>query len=282
MTQQLQNHDLYDKISKAVDYIRAEGYSTKPEAALIFGSGLGAIALGMDVEREFPYEEIPGFAQSTLDFHRGRLLMGVIGGRQVVAMDGRLHYYEGFSMTEITFPVRVMQALGAEKLMLSNIAGGLNPEFRAGTITLIVDHINMMGSNPLIGHNDERLGIRFPDMKEPYSNRLIALAEKHARRLDIPLPRAVYLALAGPTFETRAEYRMIRSLGADLVGMSSVPEVIAAVHGGMEVMGLSLVSDECFPDCLGSVELEVLLKRAAQGSKVISELFRAVIEDEEF
>ncbi len=282
---QLMKNDLtglYEQIQEAVDCVRKRGYKGSPDAALIFGSGLGEIALGMDVDLEVPYSEIPGFVTTTLDFHKGRLLFGRAGSRSVVAMDGRFHYYEGYSMREITFPVRVMNALGAKILLLSNIAGGLNPEFRASDVVIISDHINFMGANPLIGANDERLGCRYPDMMEPYSHRLIEIAEKHARRLDIKLQRAVYFALSGPTFETRAEYRMIRGFGADLVGMSSVPEVIAAKHGGMEVMGLSLISDECFPDCLEPLAIEVLLERASKGSKIIAEIFNAVLGDENF
>ncbi len=236
----------------------------------------------MVVETEIAYRDIPGFVTTTLDFHKGRLLFGEVGGRRAVAMDGRFHYYEGYSMREITFPVRVMRALGARTLMLSNIAGGLNPEFRAGDIVIITDHINMMGTNPLIGLSDERLGPRFLDMAEPYSRRLIALAERQAVGLGRCFPRGVYIALPGPLFETRAEYRMIRQLGADMVGMSSVPEVIAAVHGGMEVFGLSLISDECFPECLEPLDIELLLERARDGSEVIARTFRAMMEDRDF
>jgi purine-nucleoside phosphorylase len=273
---------LYDSIQTAVGYIRQKGYNGTPDAALIFGSGLGEIAYEMGLDREIPYEDIPGFVSTTLEFHRGRMLFGQISGVEIVAMDGRFHYYEGYSMQDITFPVRVMKALGAKKLLLSNISGGLNPGFVAGDIVLISDHINMMGGNPLIGRNDERLGARFPDMIEPYSKRLGRLAEQYAMRSELILHSGVYLALTGPCFETRAEYRMLRSLGADLVGMSSVPEVIVAVHAGLEVLGLSLVSDECFPDCLQPVEIELLLKRASVGSKIIAGLFQSVLKDPDF
>jgi purine-nucleoside phosphorylase len=192
-------------------------------------------------------------------------------------MDGRLHRYEGWTMDQVVFPVRVMKLLGAKKLFLSNIAGGLNPEFRARKLAVIVDQINLMGDSPLIGPNDERLGPRFPDMIEPYTYKWINAAEEAARAMDIRLPRAVYAAVSGPSFETRAEYRMLRHMGADLIGMSSVPEVIAAVHMGMEVMGLSLISDECFPESLQPVEVPVLLKRAAEGSEKIAEIWRRVL-----
>lgn len=277
-----QPESLYDSICRAVEYIHSAGYAGKPRTALIFGSGLGAMAGGVDFELELPYGEIPGFARTTLDFHKGRLLFGRVAGEDVAAMDGRFHRYEGHSMQQITFPVRVMRMLGAEVLILSNLAGGLNPEFRAGDIVLIADHINLMGDNPLIGPNDERLGPRFPDMREPYSRRLMGLAEKHAMRLGIRLPRGVYAALHGPMFETRAEYRMLRWLGADVVGMSSVPEVIAAVHGGMEVLGMSLISDECFPESLEPLDIDLLLERARKGSEVMDKIIFEVLKDREY
>lgn len=275
-------NSLYDSINEAVETIRATGYDKTPDTALIYGSGLTAVAKCMSVDHEISYEQISGFARSTLDFHNGRLLFGRISGVEVVAMDGRLHCYEGFSQAQVTFPVRVMRMLGADKLLLTNIAGGLNPEYRAGDVIQIVDHINLMGDNPLIGQNDERLGVRFPDMSEPYSRRLISLAEKHSLSTGSQLPRGVYLGLTGPSLETRAEYRMLRILGADLVGMSSVPEVIVAVHGGMEVMGLSVVSDECFPDCLSPVEIDKLLKIAEVGAERIGEILSGVVGDRSY
>ncbi len=274
--------DLHDRVQFTVDFIKERGFRENPSAALIFGSGLGAISTGMEIETELPYEEIPGFVKSSLGFNERRLLYGAISGVPVVAMDGRFHYYEGYSMREITFPVRVMRMLGAKNLVVSNIAGGLNPEFQAGDIVLIVDQINLMGDNPLIGHNDERLGPRFPDMMEPYDRRLISLAEKHARRMDYHLARGVYAAMSGPSFETRAEYRMLRILGADMIGMSSVPEVIVAVHGGMRVLGLSLISDDCFPECLEPLDIDLLLERARIGSEIIGEIIKGVLTDGEF
>jgi len=240
------------------------------------------MAGGMEIETEIPYEDIPGFVKTTLEFHKGRMLFGNISGKPVVAMDGRFHYYEGYTMQEITFPVRVMRMLGARNLLLSNISGGLNPEFSAGDLIVIVDHINLMGDNPLIGANDDRLGPRFPDMMEPYNRGLISLAEKHAMKMGYRLARGVYAGLQGPCFETRAEYRLLRTLGADTVGMSSVPEVIAAVHGGMRVLGLSLISDECFPECLEPLEIEVLLERAKEGSETIGKIFKEVLADKDF
>lgn len=271
-------NDLFDRLTKAAEVVQQAGLTGPFEAALIFGSGLGAISGGMEVTAEVAYADIPGMTATTLAFHRGRLLAGTISDKRVIAMDGRFHAYEGFSMDTVAFPVRLMWKLGAKRLLLSNIAGGLNPEFRAGDICVMIDHINLMGSNPLVGPNDERLGQRYPDMMEPYTRSLILAAEKAAREMGMRLPRAVYAAVTGPMFETRAEYRMLRALGGDLVGMSSVPEVIAAVHLGMEVMGLSLVSDECFPECLQPVEIPELLKRANDGSVRIVEIWRRVLE----
>jgi len=268
---------LFDRLQIAAEFLKTAGLTGPFDAALIFGSGLGAIAGGMKVEADLPYAKVPGMSATTLNFHRGRFLVGTISGKRVIAMDGRFHYYEGFSMEQVAFPVRVMGQLGAKRMLLSNIAGGLNPEYRAGDIALMVDHINLMGSNPLIGENDERLGPRYPDMIEPYSKRLINQAERVGMEMGLKLPRAVYAAVTGPMFETRAEYRMLRAMGADLVGMSTVPEVIAAVHMGMEVMGLSLVSDECFPDCLEPLEVSVLLKRAEEGAEKIAEVWRKVL-----
>ena len=274
--------NLYDRIEAAVDYLKGIGFKRKPDAALIFGSGLGEMSAGMEIEVDVPYDEIPGFVNTTLDFHQGRLLYGRIAGRSVVAMDGRFHIYEGYSTQQVTFPVRVMRMLGAKTLVISNISGGLNPEFCAGDIILIVDHINLMGDNPLIGPNDERLGLRFPDMMEPYSRNLIALAEKHAMKMNYRLARGVYAAMSGPCFETRAEYRMLRTLGADMIGMSSVPEVIVAVHGGMRVLGMSLISDECFPECLEPIDIEVLLERARDGASIISRIVNGALSDDGF
>jgi len=269
---------LYDRIQITAGFLQAQGFTAKPDAALIFGSGLGAMSQGMTIECEIPYPVIPGFVNTTLSFHKGRLLRGTVAGKRVVAMDGRFHRYEGWSMEQITFPVRVMNALGAKTLLLSNISGCLNPNYRAGDLAVIVDHINLLGDNPLVGVNDERLGPRFLDMIEPYSNRLIDQIENIGMSLGIKLHRAVYAAMTGSSFETRAEYRMLRTLGADLIGMSSVPEVIAAKHCGMEVCALSLISDECFPDCLEPLDVPALLKRAEDGAEKIGKLFKGVLE----
>ncbi len=273
---------MYEAVLETSNFIRDKGYSKTPDVALIFGSGLGAMADGMEIDSEIPYTELPGFPETTLEFHKGRLLLGKISNCDVVAMDGRFHVYEGYSMQQITFPVRVMRMLGAEKLILSNISGGLNPEYRAGDLVLISDQINLMGDNPLIGSNDERLGPRFPDMAEPYRYDLIKLAEKSAMQLGVRLVRGIYAAMTGPCFETRAEYRMLRTLGADMIGMSSVPEVIVAVHSGMKVLGFSLISDECFPECLEPIDIEQLLKRAERGSELMGKIIHKVVSDPSF
>jgi purine-nucleoside phosphorylase len=269
---------LFDRLQTTARMMADHGFDGGFEAALILGSGLGAISGGMQVDAEVAYADVPGMTSTTLNFHRGRFIAGTISGKRVIGMDGRFHRYEGFSMDQIVFPVRLMKTLGANTLYLSNIAGGLNPQYRAGDIALIVDHINLMGENPLFGTNDERIGPRYPDMMEPYSVKLIEKAEKVGMEMGLKLPRAVYAAVSGPCFETRAEYRMLRGMGADLVGMSSVPEVIAAVHMGMEVMGLSLISDECFPECLQPLEIPVLLKRAEDGAEKIAEVWGRVLD----
>ncbi|MFN3821067.1 MAG: purine-nucleoside phosphorylase [bacterium] len=268
---------LYQEVQTAAEFLTRQGFG-QPCVALIFGSGLGAIAQRMEVENEVPYSQIPGFVNTTLSFHKGRLLWGNMKGVPAVAMDGRFHRYEGWDMKKITFPVRVMRALGADTLILSNIAGGLNPHFLAGDLAIIVDHINLMGDNPLIGPNDDRLGPRFPDMKESYNKKLIECAERVAMNKGIRIYRAVYAALTGPSFETPAEYRMLRILGADLVGMSSVPEVIVANHSGMKVCGLSVISDLCFPDCLEPLDVTVLLERAEKGAEKIGEIVEGLLD----
>ena len=208
-----------------------------PEVGIILGTGLGGLTDRIEITCEIAYPEIPHFVSSTVETHQGRLLLGTLNGRNVVAMQGRFHYYEGYSMQQITFPVRVIKALGAETMIVSNAGGGMNPQFEKGDLILIEDHINLLGDNPLIGPNDDRLGIRFPDMCEPYSRVLIRLAEQVALEEKIPVKKGVYVAVPGPNLETRAEYRFLRGIGADVVGMSTVPEVIAAVHSGLRVLG---------------------------------------------
>ena len=225
----------------------------------------------------FEYEEIPHFPTSTATSHAGRLVCGKMHGLPVLAMEGRFHFYEGYSLKQITLPVRVMKAMGAETLVVSNACGGMNPYYQCGDLMVIDDHINLMGDNPLIGINDDRLGPRFPDMCEPYSQRLIEIAQQIAREQDFQLHRGVFVAVAGPNLETRAEYRFLRTIGADVVGMSTVPEVIVAVHAGLEVIGLSIVTDLCFPDSLQPANVDEIIAHANAAEPRLTQLVQAVL-----
>ena len=262
--------------SSALSLLRTRT-SLSPRVGIVIGTGLGAIVEAIDIEVEVPYEEIPGFVPPTVESHAGRLIFGQIAGVPVVAMSGRFHYYEGYSMQEITFGVRVMQGLGVEGLLVSNACGGMNPAYRRGDVMLMEDHINLIGDNPLIGPNDDALGPRFPDMSEPYDHGLLAIAEEAAMEQKIKVHRGVYVAVAGPNLETRAEYRFLRTIGADVVGMSTVPEVIAARHAGMRVFGISIITDECFPDSLEAVEIPDILAAAAEAEPKATALMVEVI-----
>ena len=253
--------DLWTQIEDATRLIRGRT-DFLPEFGLILGTGLGDLAGKIDAVCTIPFGEIPHFATSTATGHQGNLILGVLGSRNVIAMQGRLHYYEGYSMQQITLPVRVMRALGASSLIMSNAVGGMNPHLEPGDITVITDHINFMGDNPLIGPNDDRLGKRFPDMSEPYDRAYLATVEAVSLAERIPLKRVVYVAVAGPNLETAAEYRFLRAFGADTVGMSSVPECLVAVHAGMRILGLSVVTDSCFPDALKPAVVEEIIKVA--------------------
>lgn len=239
-----------DEIKESADVIARASPAFKPDVAIIFGTGLSSLAREMSDTVTIPYGEIPHFAESTVESHAGELVLGRLAGRSVVAMRGRFHFYEGYSMREITHPVRVMHALGAQTLIVSNACGGMNPRFAVGDICILDDHINLLGDNPLRGPNDPALGPRFPDMSQPYDAFLSSIAEQAALRRGIRTHRAVYVAVTGPNLETRAEYRFLRAIGADLVGMSTVPEVIVAVHEGMKVVGFSIITDACLPDAL--------------------------------
>jgi len=265
---------LFEQVEEAAAQIRA-AHAPVPEVALILGTGLGSLAARIDASLRLPYASIPHFPTSTVDTHAGELLLGTLAGKSVVALSGRFHAYEGYTLQQVTFPVRVAKALGAHTLFVSNAAGGLNPLFKAGDLMLITDHINLMGDNPLIGPNDERLGPRFPDMSEPYNRALQALAETSALDLGIQLRAGVYLACPGPCLETRAEYRFMRYLGADAVGMSTVPEVIVAVHAGLRVLGFSAITDECLPDALQPVNIDKII---ATANSIEPELSRLVIK----
>ena len=267
-----------NKRDEAVNYLSQQIGYFKPEYLLILGTGLGQLAEEIDVTISIDYDQIPHFPVSTVESHHGRLLFGQLGGKPVVAMQGRFHYYEGYTMQEIVFPVRVARNLGVQTLIVSNACGGLNPNFKRGDIMLINDHINFLGDNPLIGPNDDELGPRFPDMSEPYTERLIETAENVALDLSIKMHEGVYLAVSGPMLETKSEYRYMRQLGADVVGMSTVPEVISAVHMGLEVLGISVITDECFPDALEPVSLDDVLEAAGMAEPKMTQVIIGVLE----
>ena len=247
------------------------------DAAIILGTGLGALANEITVEATIEYEALPNFPLSTVETHRGRLLCGTLGGKTVIAMQGRFHRYEGYSLQQVTFPVRVLRALGAQTLVVSNACGGMHPLWQAGDLMLIADHINLLGDNPLIGPNDEALGPRFPDMSAPYDPALRSLAREVAAAHGVTLREGVYVAVQGPNLETRAEYRFLRGIGADVVGMSTVPEVIVAVHGGMRVLGLSIITDQCLPDALAPAQLAEIIAVAKRAEPKLSAVVRGVL-----
>jgi purine-nucleoside phosphorylase len=252
---------LYDRIQDAAAAVSGRS-SLRPRTGIVLGTGLGDLADAMQVDAVVPYEEIPHFVKSTTIGHKGNFVLGTLSGKPVITMQGRLHYYEGYSMQEITFPIRVMRALGVEDLMVFNAVGGMNPHLDLGDLVAVTDHINLMGDNPLIGWNDDRLGERFPDMSEPYSRALRAAMESVALELGTPLRRGVLVAVAGPNLETAAEYRFLRRMGADVVGMSMVPENLVAVHAGMKVLGICVVTDLCKPDALEPANLSRIIATA--------------------
>ncbi len=271
--------DLYDKVQESAGFIRQRWKGT-PKAGIILGTGLGPLVNQIQVEAAIDYGEIPNFPRSTALSHRGRLVCGRLNGLPVMAMEGRFHMYEGYPLKQITLPVRVMKALGADLLVVSNACGGLNPYFRRGDIMMIDDQINLMGGNPLIGINDDRLGPRFPDMCEPYNQVLIERGMSVARREDIVCHKGVFVAVAGPNLETRAEYRFLRMIGGDVVGMSTVPEVIVAVHCGLRVVGFSIVTDMCFPDSLQPADVNEIVKIANAAEPRLSQLVMGVLAEE--
>jgi purine-nucleoside phosphorylase len=264
-------------ISVAAAAVR-DRFAAAPAAGIILGTGLGALAREIKDPVVIEYEAIPGFPLSTVESHAGRLIGGTLGGKNVVAMQGRFHLYEGYTAQQVSFPVRVMRELGAQTLVVSNASGGLNPEYRPGDLMLIGDHLNLLGDNPLIGANDDTLGPRFPDMSAPYSAALRELAKRVGSAMQITLREGVYAAVTGPSFETRAEYRFLRTLGADAVGMSTVPEVLVAVHGGMQVLGISMITDLCLPDTLEPVTLERIVAVANEAEPKLTALVRGVLE----
>ncbi|MGB2698718.1 MAG: purine-nucleoside phosphorylase, partial [Candidatus Zixiibacteriota bacterium] len=249
---------LKEKVKETVDFIRKKT-TLAPDVGIILGTGLGQLAQSIEIESTISYDQMPHFPISTVESHAGRLIFGTLSGKKVVAMQGRFHFYEGYTMQEITFPVRIMKELGIQMLLVSNACGGLNPQFKAGDIMAITDHINLQGGNPLIGVNDDSLGPRFPDMYNCYDKDLVALAEETALELGIKLHKGVYVSVTGPNLETAAEYRFLRGIGADVVGMSTVPEVIAARHQGTKALGFSIVTDMGLPDALKPTNLDKII-----------------------
>ena len=271
--------DLVTQIEQAVDVVRNH-WPGEPRIGIILGTGLGGLAGQIDAEATLDYEAIPHFPVSTAAGHTGQLVCGRLEGVPVLAMEGRFHAYEGYSYPQIAFPVRVMRAMGAELLIVSNACGGVNPQFDRGDIMVIEDHVNLMNGNPLIGFNDDRLGPRFHDMSEPYDRRLVDRALEIARRENFAAHKGVYAAVTGPNLETRAEYRFLRTIGADVVGMSTVPEVLAARHGGMRCLGLSIVTDMCLPDALAPVDLPEILAVAAEAEPKLRAIVLGIVAAE--
>jgi purine-nucleoside phosphorylase len=268
---------LFERIEAAAEVVRARS-ALHPKVGIILGTGLGGLAKEIAVEASIPYQEIPGFPLSTVESHAGRLLLGRLANRPVVAMQGRFHRYEGYGLGEVTFPVRVLRALGAEILIVSNACGGMNPLWSPADLVLLSDHINLLGDNPLVGPNDERLGPRFPDMSAPYDPELRAIARAAALELGITLREGVYVAVPGPNLETRAEYRMLRGMGADVVGMSTVPEVIVAAHAGMRTVGISIITDQCLPDALEPADIARIIATAGRAEPALTRLITRLVE----
>lgn len=270
------SHDLVERVGETLAVVRTHS-DLEPRVGIVLGTGLGKLADMIEVEARVPYDELPGFAVPTVETHSGRLVLGRLGGTPVAAMQGRFHRYEGYSLQEVTFPVRVLKALGSDTLLVSNVSGGMNPLWEVGQLVLIDDHINLLGDSPLIGPNADELGPRFPDMSEPYDRGLQEIALDAALELGLRLNRGVYVAVPGPQLETRAEYRMLRTLGADVVGMSTVPEVIVARHMDMRVLGLSIITDECLPDALEPVDVATILAAAAEAEPHLTRLIERVV-----
>ncbi len=271
--------ELHGQIEEAVNAIR-QRWDRTPHAGIILGTGLGPLVQQIENQVAIEYSSIPHFLKSTATSHRGRLVCGDLCGLPVMAMEGRFHMYEGYPLKQITLPVRVMKAMGANLLVVSNAAGGMNPFHKAGDIVVIEDHINLMGDNPLIGINDDRLGPRFPDMSEPYNFELIEKALEVARKNNVVAHKGVFVAVAGPNLETRAEYRFLRAIGADVVGMSTVPEVIVAVHSGMRTVGFSVITDMCLPDALEAADVSKIIAVANDAEPRLRTLISGVLEHE--
>lgn len=267
---------MFQALHETVEYIKRKTNNFQPEIGIVLGTGLGALVTEIEVEHNLMYSNIPNFPISTLEFHSGKLIFGTLKGKKVIAMQGRLHYYEGYSMQQITFPIRAMKALGIHCLFVSNAAGSLNPNFKKGDLMIINDHINLQPESPLRGHNDADMGPRFPDMSQPYSRELIDSAMAIAEKEGINCHQGVYVSVTGPNLETKAEYKYLRIIGGDAVGMSTVPEVIVAKHSGIPVFAISVLTDEGFTEVLVPVSLEEILETAREAepkmTKILSQL----------
>ena len=268
---------MYHLIDETAEYLikRLDGF--EPEFGIILGTGLGKLAEEIEVEKSISYSNIPNFPISTVEFHRGKLIFGTLGGRKVVAMQGRFQYYEGYSMQQITFPIRVMKALGIQKLFVSNASGALNPEIKKGTLAIIEDHIDLLPDNPLRGNNNERYGVRFPDMSRPYDPQMIAQGLEIANKHGFATSQAVYVGTPGPNLETRAEYRYMRIMGGDIVGMSTVPEVIVTNHAELPVFAISVVTDEGYHEDLQPVSLQEIVAVAAEAEPKLTIILKELI-----
>lgn len=267
--------DYRNKVEEAARYLSNAGIGA--DTGIILGTGLGALADEIEARHVVSYDDIPNFPVSTVESHHGKLIFGTLDGVEVIALQGRFHLYEGYSAQEITLPVRVLASLGVETLLISNAAGGMNPVYRRGDLMLISDHINLQGVNPLTGHNVDEWGPRFPDMSDPYAGELREIAREYARNNRIYIHEGVYVSVTGPNLETRAEYRFLRHLGADAVGMSTVPEVIVANHAGMKCAAISVITDECFPDSLKPVSIEDVLAAAAEAEPNLTQLMKGLV-----
>jgi len=271
------DHHTWHDVQDATRAVR-QRWSGQAEVGIVLGTGLGALASEIAAEQTIPYPEIPHFPRSTVESHKGQLVLGTLAGKTVAAMEGRFHLYEGYSAAKVTFPIRVLKELGCSVLIVSNACGGLNPLFAKGDVMVLDDHINLLGVNPLVGPNDDRLGPRFPDLIEPYDRSLQELALQVALEKGIVARRGVYTAVVGPNLETRAEYRFLRAIGADVVGMSTIPEVLVAIHAGMRVLGFSIVTDMCLPDALEPVQIEEILAVANQAEAKLRAIVQGVLE----
>jgi purine-nucleoside phosphorylase len=266
-----------EQIKRTAEFLKEKGI-LNPEIGIVLGTGLGSLATKIEAEIVIDYENIPNFPVSTVEMHKGKLIYGKIGGKQVLAMQGRFHYYEGYSMEETVFPIRVMKLLGIKYLLISNAAGAINLDYKKGDLMLITDHVNLFPANPLLGQNDPELGTRFPDMSEPYHLKLNEFLRTVAKEKSITLREGVYVTAQGPMLETSAEYRMLKILGGDAVGMSTVPEVIAANHIGLPCCAVSVLTDECDPENLKPVDISEIIAVAGKAELVLTELFIGLIE----